>query len=411
MSGGCGRWTIGRSWRRCAGATTGRSTYFRRYVGYDSLGRIRERISSNDAYGGRSFKYTPSGQLNEYARYSSLTASPCPFDANFGSNCISRFDPTTANEKDVYSFDDALNRRFDTNSGRTASGSTWSATTEFTYGTGDRIATSADFSFERDLDGNVTRRYDTTGTDVHYAWDEQGRLISATVPGPGPGIGNVVMYEYNAFGQLVRRRTYGLTDRYFLWNGDDLLAELDGSATSRIAEYVYWSTDQPMAIVTGASGIENIDYFLQDQLGNVRTAFRRASNASTTFSSDYSSWGLARDDTLAASSPNRLRWKGMFWEGGWTQLYYARNRWYSPQFGGFMSEDPLGPAGGANTYAFADNDPINGADPYGLHWIGGGIVEQFRLFSPIRPSRPSPPPTAASTGPITYSDPVWVNGL
>jgi len=88
-------------------------------------------------------------------------------------------------------------------------------------------------------------------------------------------------------------------------------------------------------------------------------------------------WGLLRD-TLAVSSANRLRFKGMIWEGDSTQLYYARNRWYSPQFGGFMSEDPLGPAGGANTYAFADNDPVNGSDPLGLSaFTGGGMDWSF----------------------------------
>ena len=55
----------------------------------------------------------------------------------------------------------------------------------------------------------------------------------------------------------------------------------------------------------------------------------------------------------------------MVWEGGTAQLYYVRSRWYDPQSRSFLSEDPLGLSGGRNTYAYADNDPVNGWDPTG----------------------------------------------
>jgi len=51
---------------------------------------------------------------------------------------------------------------------------------------------------------------------------------------------------------------------------------------------------------------------------------------------------------------------------GTAQLYYVRRRWYDPQSRSFLSEDPLGLSGGRNTYAYADNDPVNGWDPSGL---------------------------------------------
>ena len=48
------------------------------------------------------------------------------------------------------------------------------------------------------------------------------------------------------------------------------------------------------------------------------------------------------------------------------ELYYMRNRWYEPHTGRFLSEDPLGLAGGLDLYGFSSNDPMNGADPTGL---------------------------------------------
>lgn len=46
-------------------------------------------------------------------------------------------------------------------------------------------------------------------------------------------------------------------------------------------------------------------------------------------------------------------------------LYYYRARYYSPTYGRFISEDPIGFAGGVNAYAYADGMPVDGSDPFG----------------------------------------------
>ena len=47
-------------------------------------------------------------------------------------------------------------------------------------------------------------------------------------------------------------------------------------------------------------------------------------------------------------------------------LYYYRARAYSPTWGRFLQPDPIGYAGGANLYAYVNNDPLNNIDPDGL---------------------------------------------
>jgi RHS repeat-associated protein len=49
-----------------------------------------------------------------------------------------------------------------------------------------------------------------------------------------------------------------------------------------------------------------------------------------------------------------------------SQNLYMRNRYYDPATGKFTQEDPLGLAGGLNLYGFANGDPVNFSDPFGL---------------------------------------------
>jgi len=60
------------------------------------------------------------------------------------------------------------------------------------------------------------------------------------------------------------------------------------------------------------------------------------------------------------------------------QASYYRARYYSPAIGRFISEDPIGIAGGINRYAYAYDSPTNFSDPLGL-WgvqIGGLNIGQ-----------------------------------
>jgi RHS repeat-associated protein len=50
-----------------------------------------------------------------------------------------------------------------------------------------------------------------------------------------------------------------------------------------------------------------------------------------------------------------------------TGLSYRRNRYYDPVSGQFTQQDPIGIAGGLNLYGYANGDPINFSDPFGLN--------------------------------------------
>jgi len=55
-------------------------------------------------------------------------------------------------------------------------------------------------------------------------------------------------------------------------------------------------------------------------------------------------------------------------------LYYMRARYYDPQVGRFISEDPLSFGGGdVNLMAYAGNNPVNRIDPWGLWTAQVGV--------------------------------------
>jgi RHS repeat-associated protein len=160
-----------------------------------------------------------------------------------------------------------------------------------------------------------------------------------------------------------------MLERQFLWDQGQLLAELDSAGTHRIAQYSYWpGIDAPFALVTGAQSIASTRYFALDETQNVAGVF---TSAGVTQSLTYTPFGTLDSAYIQLgmlADTNRLRWKGLPWEGDSTQLYYVRNRWYDPLAQRFTSEDPIGLAGGINPYVFGADDPINKTDPTGLDY-------------------------------------------
>ncbi len=115
--------------------------------------------------------------------------------------------------------------------------------------------------------------------------------------------------------------------------------------------------DQPHTVKRGGS----VYYYLADGPGNVVGLL----DASGTLVNEYhySAWGEAEVEREEVAQPYHFTGREWDAEAG---LYQYRARWYDPELGRFLSEDPIGLAGGINGYAYAENDPVNHNDPSGL---------------------------------------------
>lgn len=100
--------------------------------------------------------------------------------------------------------------------------------------------------------------------------------------------------------------------------------------------------------------------YLRDALGSIVAVSN--TSATTTSSYAYSSYGST---AITGTADSPFQYTGRENDAG-TNLYYYRARYYSPQLGRFISEDPIELNGGINAYAYADGNPISLTDPNGL---------------------------------------------
>ena len=74
---------------------------------------------------------------------------------------------------------------------------------------------------------------------------------------------------------------------------------------------------------------------------------------------------------LAEQAPEQnLRFQGQYFDAE-TGLHYNRFRYYDPECGRFICQDPIGVTGGINLYLYARN-PVNFIDPFGLNGTNVG---------------------------------------
>lgn len=260
--------------------------------------------------------------------------------------------------------------------------------------------------FIHDADGNLT-----SDARWNYGWDGENRLVSMETTAPAIAAGVVPKrYEFAYDGQSRRfaekvyewvRGEWTLARHTnFIYDGWNLLAELDAMKDYAVARSYVWGLDLS-GTMQGAGGVGGLLFanlpgaptpafdthaVAYDGNGNV-TALVDQSTGTVSATYEYSAFGETLSAIGPAAEANPFRFSTKLEEA--TGLLHYGMRYYSPRLGRWLNRDPLVEQGGMNLYGFVVNGPIDHIDLLGL-WSPaahdalvqnafGGILTQMEI--------------------------------
>jgi len=273
--------------------------------------------------------------------------------------------------------------------------------------------------------------------NVEQKHDEMRRLSSQLL---GAGLNKHEQYRYDALGRRVWKRavngwrdtvrdTLCLRDmpstecmsfvERTVWDGDQILYEIrtnlePGDPLSQGENDTPNSLHFNRTVYTHAGGIDNPVEILW--LGDFQmvplaphTDWRGSFIAATYTGAQYNDCGLTGPPHWGGTECHPLDWYTFSayyqpkityyredagprsWFGNLVRemrdgsgLLFKRHRYYDPTAGRFTQEDPIGVVGGVNLHGFADGDPINFTDPFGLQGCSREHPEECTLADVAR---------------------------
>lgn len=304
---------------------------------YDSLSRLLSVLHQSGTSTIDGASYTLDSAGNRTAKtddYAGVT-SDYTYDALYELTQVTQSSATT----ESYSYDPVGNR--------TAS----LGVSSYTTNSSNEMTANSNATYTYDANGNTTSKTDSSGT-TDYSWDYENRLTSVTLPGSA----GTVTFKYDPFGRRIEKIS-PTTTSIFVYDGDNLI-ETTGSSGSEVASYTQGpKIDEPLAMLRGTTA----SYYEQDGLGSVTSL----TNASGVVAQTYTYDSFGNQTASSGSLTNFFRYAGREFDTE-TNLNYDRARYYDSGAGRFISNDPIGFAGGTNQYVYALNSPVDLVDPSGL---------------------------------------------
>jgi RHS repeat-associated protein len=239
--------------------------------------------------------------------------------------------------------------------------------------TGHEFVPKTQEHFYYDADGNLTNDGRWT-----FTWDAENRLVKlAPNTTVAPQIS--LQFEYDWKGRRIHKQVWptpdwsgtATTDLKFLYDGWNLIAELDAlNAPTLLRSYV-WGSDLS-GTLQGAGGVGGLLFVgnfaspigycaaAYDGNGNVMSLVSMA-DGSTAAQYEYGPFGevIRATGPMAKANPFRFSTK---YQDDETDLLYYGYRYYNAGTGRWLNRDPLGELGGFNLYASCANNLLNSID-------------------------------------------------
>ena len=233
--------------------------------------------------------------------------------------------------------------------------------------------------------------YDKNGNQIRLNQSRQDKTgkfeIGLHLSTENSGYGYEI-FNYNGFNQLISyqneqdtkasytympnglrlSKTVNGTKTNFIWDGNDLVLEVNGNNLRSYAK-------APGYMRTGTNTEDTDKLYVFNGHGDVTTLTDMSGNKVTDY--DYDAFG---NQKRTVNDFNPFRYCGEYQDTE-TGLIYLRNRYYNPEIGRFINEDPV--KDGVNWYSYCGGNPIAFIDSFGLEKIvvsGGAYAEEGKGF-------------------------------
>lgn len=287
-----------------------------------------------------------------------------------------RLSQTQNNQTDAYLYNNPANHRLSDINGLNPE--------HFNYDAAGNTLSNAQLNFSYDNHNRLKQISDNNATpQANYQHNALGQRIRKTLPH------SETLFHYDPFGQLIAETTAeGQPIREYVYLNNRPLALIsylhEASGESIRSNYTVetgklnlyknneWIDDKTLSNDTwengrlvvderGAAMTERLHYYHVDHLNTPQ--WLTDENQTLAWSALYQPFGQVTLETNLIEQP--LRFSGQYFDQE-TDLHYNYFRYYDPATGRYITSDPIGLAGGINTYAYVENNPIINIDPKGL---------------------------------------------
>lgn len=184
--------------------------------------------------------------------------------------------------------------------------------------------------------------------------------------------------------QTMQRNSWHLIGRtasgpsVYLYDGANAIQEVDGSGNV-LARY---AQSRKMDALLAESRSGSTSYYEVDDLGSATSLSGSSGTILSTYA--YDAFGNLSASTGSLTNPFRYTGRESDSETG---LYSYRARYYDPNLGRFLTEDPIHFGGGINFYSYVFQNPTTYKDPTGKFCIYSQSTGSMRCFPACRKPR------------------------
>jgi RHS repeat-associated protein len=222
----------------------------------------------------------------------------------------------------------------------------------YIYNTSNELTGVPGLTYTYDNNGSTKTKSDGS----QYTWDYENRLTQVVLPGTG----GTVNFKYDPFGRRIQKSfTQGstTTNTNYIWDGSNLLEEVDNNGNLLARYNTGLELDDSLSQIRAGSST----YYEVDGIGSVTSL----SDSSGVLVNTYSYDSFGRVTSSSGTVTNTFKYSGREVDSE-TGLGFYRARYYDPNTGRFINEDPIRFRGGFNFYAYVYDNPVNLTDKFGL---------------------------------------------